>query len=321
MNSQPTALIFTWLTFVLCMVSYLVHRIADGNVEFLATVSAIPASVTCGISWLLTRTIFRSPEKVDHWALAVLSLLLGTGVFLVFSADHNSLDPLARIVSNTHILVSSTVLLLPVIEALDGYKQGLADKERRFRQTFLAVYILLLFVAVICVRQSPDALWADTARSICAIFALIGGTLATWFRIHHPLHAGRRARKAKSAQELSDEAHLKTKIEKLLLEGRIYTDPELKVSDIARKTGEVEYKVTQCITGSMGFANFNRMINSFRIADAKKMLADRACDDLSILAIALDCGFGSIGVFNRAFKAQVDMTPSAYRSTSKLAVS
>ena len=33
----------------------------------------------------------------------------------------------------------------------------------------------------------------------------------------------------------------------------------------------------------------------------------------SILEIAFDCGFGSIGPFNRAFKDQVGSTPRAFR--------
>jgi AraC-like DNA-binding protein len=32
-----------------------------------------------------------------------------------------------------------------------------------------------------------------------------------------------------------------------------------------------------------------------------------------ILTIALDAGFGSIGPFNRAFKAHTGLTPSEYR--------
>ncbi|HBL92121.1 MAG TPA: AraC family transcriptional regulator, partial [Hyphomonas sp.] len=32
-----------------------------------------------------------------------------------------------------------------------------------------------------------------------------------------------------------------------------------------------------------------------------------------ILSIAMDCGFGSLGPFNRSFKAMTGLTPSAYR--------
>jgi AraC-like DNA-binding protein len=43
-------------------------------------------------------------------------------------------------------------------------------------------------------------------------------------------------------------------------------------------------------------------------------LADPAQDHLPVLTIALDCGYGSIGPFNRAFKARFGVTPSQYRN-------
>jgi AraC-like DNA-binding protein len=42
-------------------------------------------------------------------------------------------------------------------------------------------------------------------------------------------------------------------------------------------------------------------------------LADPGQAEVPILTIALDAGFGSIGPFNRAFKAQTGLTPSEYR--------
>ena len=42
-------------------------------------------------------------------------------------------------------------------------------------------------------------------------------------------------------------------------------------------------------------------------------LADRDQAEVPILTIALDAGFGSIGPFNRAFKAHTGLTPTEYR--------
>jgi AraC-like DNA-binding protein len=94
-----------------------------------------------------------------------------------------------------------------------------------------------------------------------------------------------------------------------------FAQPDLKVADLARIAGEAEYKITQCVTGALGFRNFNHMANHFRVAEAKRRLADRRLDHLPILTIALDCGFGSIGPFNRAFKAEAGTTPMHFRKT------
>ena len=42
-------------------------------------------------------------------------------------------------------------------------------------------------------------------------------------------------------------------------------------------------------------------------------LADPTQAEVPVLTIALDAGFGSIGPFNRAFKAYAGLTPTEYR--------
>ena len=43
-----------------------------------------------------------------------------------------------------------------------------------------------------------------------------------------------------------------------------------------------------------------------------------AGEDLPILSIALDCGYGSIGPFNRAFRQRFGMTPTEYRAAARM---
>ena len=75
--------------------------------------------------------------------------------------------------------------------------------------------------------------------------------------------------------------------------------------------------MVRAVSAGLGFANFNRLINHHRIEQAKQVLASD--DDRSILEIALDCGFGSVGPFNRAFKAETRMTPKAWRASARQA--
>ena len=95
-----------------------------------------------------------------------------------------------------------------------------------------------------------------------------------------------------------------------------YAQPDLKVADLARRLGEAEYKVSRSIA-DLGFRNFNQMANRFRIEEARRRLADPALRRLPILTIAYDCGFGSIGPFNRAFKAETGQTPQAFRGRAR----
>ena len=52
-------------------------------------------------------------------------------------------------------------------------------------------------------------------------------------------------------------------------------------------------------------------------AEAMAALADPGQAEVPILTIALDSGFQSIGPFNRAFKAQTGVTPTAYRKQAE----
>jgi len=94
--------------------------------------------------------------------------------------------------------------------------------------------------------------------------------------------------------------------------------PGLRIADVAARLGQPEYKVSQCISAALGFANFNRLINHHRIERAKRVLADPD-HDRPILDVAFDCGFGSVGPFNRAFKDQLGLTPRAFRTASRSA--
>ena len=99
----------------------------------------------------------------------------------------------------------------------------------------------------------------------------------------------------------------------LLEVDRIYLEPNIKVADAALRLRTPDYRVSQSVVSDLGFANFNQLINSYRIQEARAQLVRPDLADQPILSIAMECGFGSIGPFNRAFKAHTGMTPSAYR--------
>jgi len=67
------------------------------------------------------------------------------------------------------------------------------------------------------------------------------------------------------------------------------------------------------INKHFGYQNFSEFLNSYRISAAKTTLKDPEQARLSVLTIALDLGYGSIGPFNRACKQTTGFTPSKYR--------
>jgi len=66
--------------------------------------------------------------------------------------------------------------------------------------------------------------------------------------------------------------------------------------------------------------NFFEFINSYRVEESKRMLADAGNAEKNMLDIMYDVGFNSKATFNTLFKKKVGMTPSEYRKQAMIQV-
>ncbi|MEO1251564.1 MAG: AraC family transcriptional regulator [Pseudomonadota bacterium] len=291
----------------------------------LAPVIALGGFAGCGWAWLFSRSLFQPKPDYEIWPLAIVGLILAPEIvkqaLLAGGVVAAPLEgPVWRIAGNLQSLASSAVLILAPIEALRGYAPSLPTREKRFRLLFVAGYASLVAVAVLWVRQSADGSLAaqleESVQAAGAFAALAAATLAARFRFAFPVPAAQTKPRAPRGGEPADPEMdaLAVKVARLFEEREIFATANLKVADIAEMLDEPDYKVSRCITGAMGFSNFNRLVNHHRVERAKRMLADPTHRDQSILSIGLDCGFGSIGPFNRAFKEATGETPRAYRA-------
>lgn len=94
---------------------------------------------------------------------------------------------------------------------------------------------------------------------------------------------------------------------------RAYRDEGLTLGALAARLGAPEYRLRRHINHRLGHRNFSAYVNGLRLAEARALLADPARREQAVLDIALEVGFGSIGPFNRAFKATTGLTPTEYR--------
>jgi AraC-like DNA-binding protein len=117
---------------------------------------------------------------------------------------------------------------------------------------------------------------------------------------------------AGAAEEPVDTRLLAT-LERLMRVERLYRQEGLTIGTLAAKVGVPERRLRHAINRGLGHRNFNEYLNQHRLADAKQALADPAQAKVSILTIALDAGFQSLGPFNRAFKADTGQTPTEFR--------
>lgn len=90
-----------------------------------------------------------------------------------------------------------------------------------------------------------------------------------------------------------------------------YLNSELNLSDLASELEMHRNELSQII--NKGFQkNFNDFINEFRVNAFKKELENGAHKQLSLLGIAMDCGFNSKATFNRVFKKITNTSPTEF---------
>ncbi len=96
-----------------------------------------------------------------------------------------------------------------------------------------------------------------------------------------------------------------------LMEDGAYTDAGLTLSRLAQRLDVPEHRLRRVIHIGEGQRNFSVYINGWRINAVKARMAE--VPNATILELALEAGYASLSVFNRAFKEAEGVTPSAYR--------
>jgi AraC-like DNA-binding protein len=120
------------------------------------------------------------------------------------------------------------------------------------------------------------------------------------------------------AEKLADEEILqwKAQIERLMAEERLYLEPELTLSDLARRLHTNASVLSAAVNRAFG-KNFNDFVNEYRVEAVKRLLADPSAKHLSLLGIGLECGFNSKSTFNRAFRKVTGVAPSEWPVAQK----
>ncbi|MEY4555824.1 MAG: hypothetical protein RL093_943, partial [Pseudomonadota bacterium] len=258
----------------LCAVSfacYIAGRLSDGGGEVLFSFVGAGA---CGWAWLLTRALFDPAPRDAWWPRIVAGVVAVTGALTIIAPVGGGVD---RFAGNAYALSGSAALLLTFIEPFHAHRGAMAPPEKRFRIAFLAIYAVLVAVAVLGLQTSgsvpAEALRTDLIKSACAAVGLVGAAMAVWFRLRHPLVRETGAASARRAPT-NEDTRLAERLLGLLRDEAIDARPDLKIADVAARLGQPEYKVSQCISAALGFSNFNRLINHHRIERAKALLAD-----------------------------------------------
>lgn len=262
-----------------------------------------------------------------HLAVWIAALVLGAvqcPAVVAWPAGH-PVRELLRVALRLLPLLSAAVVL---VLAVRHWRSDLVEQRRRLRGWLVAagiVYTLVQLGARLSTpmgQLTPGLALLDVALLLVVLAAWAlsvlairpGGLLAVApVAEGRPEASARVSPPAPSPPSPPDE-RLAAALTRAMEADRAYRDAELSLAALAERLGVPEYRLRRHIHDQLGFRNFNAFVNSFRLADARRWLADPAHREAPVLTLALDAGFGSVGPFNRAFKADTGLTPTEFRA-------
>lgn len=103
----------------------------------------------------------------------------------------------------------------------------------------------------------------------------------------------------------------KVKIDEVMETQKIYLEPELTLTELAKKIGTNASLLSKVINGVYG-KSFNDYVNEYRVEEAIRLSQTPGYENFNLLAIAYDAGFNSKSTFNRAFKKATGKSPKGH---------
>ena len=268
------------------------------------------------VFWLFTRALFDDSFRPRAWH-AVLWIALATcPVGAVFGGDFFGSGAIKIVVRIAPVVL----VLVALVQTVTGWRGDLVEGRRRLRLFILAAVALHTAVSAtvdlsLAPGDVPPMVHLLNAGALAVIAGVIAGLLLQ--ADLDPVLAGRPAPVAVTGPSVgpdeSVDPRLLAMLARLMTVDRLYRQEGLTVGALAVRVGLPERRLRHAINRGLGFRNFNEYLNQHRLVDAKQALADPTQAKVSILTIALDAGFQSLGPFNRAFKADTGMTPSEFR--------
>ena len=283
----------------------------DWHLVILAICIANPA-----MFWLFARRLFEdgfNPTRM-HWLGYSAYAVVGSAIFLLAQGARAANRPALFLVLTLGTIGFAVATAWTIWR---GHRDDLVEQRRRLRPILMGgavLYVLAIGVSELGFRGAPP----PAPLSLLNAAALAGFAVATLLAfVRGPtadLFAPVRAIPITAVAPVTDA--LVASLQDLFLQHRLHREPELAVADVARKLGVAEHRLRNLINQQLGHRNFAAFVNGYRLAEAKAALSDPSQAQVPVSTIALDSGFGSLGVFNRVFKAETGQTPTAFRQSA-----
>lgn len=337
---RPAARAALWL-FTLSLLAYLGCQRAELLVRIPTPlvwgVLALCTSSTAWL-WLAARALFDDNFRWD-WpqvgaGAGMVALGLTANAPRLDAMLAGSADPGPGLLTPWHAAAMVTVTAAAVWEVLRGWRDDLVEPRRVARRWValgIGVYAAIALTVELAVRDRPvgpllPALHVAgigivalalallvARRSLDTVLGLAPGVDQQPTR---PTVSGPPDPATRTDRAPPTASPARQKLQRAMTEDHAYRREGLTVASLAADLGMGGAALRALINQELGHRNFNDFLHHHRLQEAAARLST---EGLPILTIALECGYGSIGPFNRAFRQRFGMTPTEYRAGTRLA--
>lgn len=257
--------------------------------------------------------------KSIHWAIVIGHVVI-LAILQVALMSETSLPVFELVIVNRGIQLG--VLAHLFWTSIKGYRDDLVEQRRHTRLWFMIAGSVAAIIIVggetaqyFVSGAAPDPEWFKIAR-VLIIFPITVFAAHLFLRLQPEQFMFEAVRPSVVAEpEIAPKDHAThTRLVTAMEDEKLYREHGLGIGDLASKLNVPEHQLRALINKGLGYRNFAAFLNQYRLAEAKAVLADPEQARTPILTIAMDVGYASLATFNRAFKSEEGVTPSAFRT-------
>lgn len=273
----------------------------------------IVAGGVAGCFWLMVLVTFED-RRVTPLLLApaLIQMLLDAGQLFLPPAPAEACWGLRNIIAGLLSLHACVVVAR-------GGGGDLIEGRRRLRGLLMgaaAVFAVTNVFLAFTTRFDPTAPWLIFSGGRLyggAVGALVIVAIAAMFlQMRTAVFGASRRTTGPDPRAEAEERLTLGKLDEIMAAGA-WRQESLTIGDLAKQLATPEHRLRRLINQRLGHRNFADFLNSYRIAAAKRRLADPAEARTTVAVIAFDLGYGSLGPFHRAFRAATRSTPAQWR--------
>lgn len=301
-----------FIPLAVCLCGFLAGNTPDPRLQLggaLGSLAVILAGYAAVFLWWFCLAVFDASFRPRGLVLAV-----GTAWIVIASADRGLFGERLAQVGLSWALVALGLVMVGHLgwRLLRDREGDLVDGRRQVRRAVVAALGGQL-LADIAVDLLLGMDWQPQAFSIAQNSALLAFTILLLSLAPRREPAADAA--APADAEVEGDPGL-ARLRRLMEVDRVYLDPELTFGDFVEAMGASEKVVRRLINRRLGHDHFRTFLNSYRVAEARRRLADPAHRGDKLIAVALDSGFASLPSFNRVFREIEGRPPSTFRDAA-----